>query len=786
MPVIDQLPRIPLDQQPPIANQPYSDSANLLEQVMKILAQPPMPISSRLLADAIELVKIQLRMDYEPPPSTPPPTDPDFTPPLVGVPNLTQAPVCLNPLIMPGGESINVTFDSAPTTRCSLAPPDSHYMAIGFSAGGDSHLNFVGFTHNGVHSYGFCLDHTKAAPVGPFDNISMEQAMPSTPQNIRLAVSFCIATAPADPADAAAGLEFFEFLGADSCPNLNGYDAYGVIQATIWCLLGFATPSSLTFTTDSNCPSPSATPKFPCLQAAVNTLYGLSLSYGNGNNVCSATGASGSSGSACGNCACAACGPNIGDGCNDPGGVRLGDQLGTVLCCNTGSAVTDQTSTYLVFVGCANDIRECCGRVVLGPFRLNSSNQGTPTISLIPCGGCIGPGITLVDACCNTFAEPPTIGQEFYITFRPPCCRFCFDLQAEMETTATAVYYFQETSNPALQPVGAPILVVQDDTAVIHICIDITPPQPPAPPQPPTPPTPPESLLITTNNNNNNNNSNSSNNNNSNIQSLLETVLLSNLVNSTGQLQNGQGAFPPQPNPYVNPCPPGTVPCYDPYFPPGYPPYPGQFPGVPPGCGQPPFVPGMGTGPPYASCCRPCCCPAPQYPPPCCPMPPPCVEPCFIPPQQQMLPEPPVNLIIQPASLTYQAMPLPVPCISPPPYPYLPMQEAYPPPFRPEPYMPPPYPMPYPQPYPPPYPQGPSDETQHTQQVYSPVTVVVPPSEQARDSCNYPPPAQPFIPPPPVPPYPLLPEISGAPHPDFSQFQPQADNDSFFRGWYNQ
>lgn len=530
-----------LDQEPPVPNEPFADAGSLLQQAEEILALPPIPINDRYLADAIEVVKVRLHYEQEPPATEP--LEPSNALCLIESTALVpgDSPVCHEPLIMPGGDSINATFDSTWTLRCELAPPDSRYQVAGFTVGGDSHLNFFGFTYQGVHAFGFCLDHTKQMPAGAYNNISMEEAMPGQAQTVRLAVSFCIANAPAEPSDYAGGQEFFDMLGLNDCPGLNGYDAYGVIQATIWCLLGQGDPANLRFMEDSNCPSPTAVPKFPCLEAAVDTLYNMAYSFAYGTLDCGEGGlpggASNAGGTAAGGCCCNSCCANCNtstfedaragdkDGCNNPLGLRMGQQLGDVFCCNTGTANTDQTDTYLVFVGCANDLRECCGRVLLGPFRLAASNPGTPTLSITPCDGCQGASITLTDHCCKTLATPPTIGQEFYITFRPPCCKYCFDLCAQMETNAIAVYYFRRPNTNALQPIGAPLQFRENRTACIHICIDITPPPPPPPPPEPEP----EPWLLVNNNNNNNNNDNNDNNDNN---SNLLNSMLENLLNS--------------------------------------------------------------------------------------------------------------------------------------------------------------------------------------------------------------------------------------------------------------
>ena len=761
---------------------PCDDMEALFPQAQAILEGPPVPVGNRCLADAVEILKVRNHVEREPVLTEPAEPSDALLRLEEAVPLANASPVCHTPLIMPGGNSVSATFDSTWTLRCTLAPPDSRYAVTGFLVGGDSHLNFFGFTYQGVHSYGFCLDHTKQMPVGTYSNISMAQAMPGQPETVRLAVSFCIANAPVSPSDYEGGQEFFEMLGLNTCPDLNGYDAYGVIQATIWCLLRQGDPANIRYRLDPDCPSPVAAPKFPCLEAAIDALYNMAYNYAYGSLDCGEGGLPGgavNAGSAgvCGNCGCVNCAPSCcpdpcgggDDRCNNAGGLRLGHQLGKVLCCNTGAANTDRSNTYLVFVGCANDLRECCGRVLLGPFKLAASNQGTPTIRLTPCDGCQGADITLTDYCCNTLAFPPATGQEFYITFRPPCCRFCFDLCAEMETTAIAVYYFRRPNTNALQPIGAPLEFRENRTACIHICIDITPEPPPPEPEPWW-----EHVLVNNNNNNNNNDSNDNNSNNSSLLNNLLESLLSNVM--TGNLPGGMlggglplglgppGPFPPWPS---GPFPPGSFP-------------PGPEPNLPPCDGRFPFPWGLfppGTTPcPPPDCGgpNPCCCPCPPpcpppcwCPPPCSPCPPPCTpwplpcpEPCFL-PTFPYISEP--NFIIQPAIPTYQAIPMPVPGYSPPPYPF-------------------PQPFPsYPQPFPAcsPYPQW---DNAPQPMVYNPMAAAAPPAGP------WPQYSAPFPPSPPEPAPPLLPEFSGAPRPDLSPFAAMREEDygRFYQDWYGQ
>ncbi|MDR0531441.1 MAG: hypothetical protein LBG83_05185 [Oscillospiraceae bacterium] len=586
-----------------------------------------------------------------------------------------QSELCSAPIIHPADNSLNVTFFD-PVGRCDGAPPvntprQSRFTAEGFSTGAfTSPMRYYGCTINGVPTFGFCLDHTKATPVGSYGNVDMPQAFPiGTSLSVMLAVSYAISVAPTDLLGAATeGQEMFNLLG-NACTNeMNSYDAWGVVQAVVWCLLGQGDPSSIRFI---NCPdTPPGTggtlspAKLQCLSDAVQVLYQLASDYGNGNLSCGGGPGTTNSGSGGGSGGCA---------CNCPegetaGGLRMGCQLGKVFYCNTDSANNSGSDTYLVFVGCANDLRELCGRVLLGPFKLDSTNAGNPTISLVACDGCTSPDIALTDYCGCKLSDPPAIGDEFYITFRPPCTRFCFDLKASMLTTRNSVYYFRKTADDRPQPIGLPRReTVQKETSV-HVCIDLTPETPPPPPPEPEPWW--EHILINNNNNNNNNDNNDNNSNllNSSTLSSLVNTALENLIGSL-LLSGGAAAVGPA-APFPGP-PPGPFP--------GPPPFPGPFPGgMPPagppdGCAFPGApMPGPGGLPVPGGLLPKPCAPAPPYPPPCPPpyMPPP--PPPYIPPMpppEPCLPDPccnTVNVYLPPAPQPGSPMP---PQIPQPPWP---------------------------------------------------------------------------------------------------------------------
>jgi len=582
--------------------------------------------------------------------------------------------LCISPVIMPGGGTV-VNFHGM------IPPPNAiGYNVVG--AGANGSLNLFPYTFEGERGYAFCLNRGLPAPNAPVGNVSAEQAMPGMPESIRRAVAFVIANVPAPPSGDPEGVaRFWTMLGRD-CGR--GWDAYAIAQMVIWTLMGGSVRNEFHFTAANN----------DCLMAAYNDLLDMAVDYGTGNlqcaggsgegffggtiggmgvvgmrpgdenasccsSSCGSSGGGGCASSCCGESGSSCCG-SCGGACGSSGScsssvgrrncssmVPWGCQIGRITCCNTNRLPTAPGEAFLIFVGCPNDIREHCGRVLVGPFRLAASNMATPEITLQPCNGCPNVVFDVVDHCGCPIE--PNVGDEFYISFRPPCCCFCFELCAEIDLSMAAVYFFRVPGGN-FQNMGVPLRRDIRRRTCIQVCIDLTPPPVP-PPMLPPPGEPP----ITINNNNNNDtnaNVNPNLNSNSTVQTLMETLLLSSL------LGNPQPQVVPQPVPVPVPVP-QPVPVEHPVFVP--------YPVEP--CMMPPPCPPPCNGPPP---CPPSCC----FAPPPLPFPPmPCLPPCG----------PPCDMFVQPPHMPcYQTMPLPCCCE--------PM------------YVPVPVPVPEPVPYPDPFP----------------------------------------------------------------------------------
>jgi hypothetical protein len=507
-----------------------------------------------------------------------------------------QESLCSIPVIQPPDSSMHADIDARSTKRCTQdgaiqvgMPDSSRYfldwfgiIAHGPNQGNPTHhrLNLFGLTINGEQKYGFCLDHDKDAPSGSYANLTITEALPKQTDAQRCAIAFVIANTPDLPTADDQAADYFTMLGVDPA-GLNGWDAYAVTQAVIWAIQGTATiPDAPILLPGNNvagfspmCSSTDAVqvpnPKADRLVQAAGAMFSMSSRWAAGDSsICGAGGGSagcnlagggtragstggGSSGSgstgAGGTCTCCTkdCGGNCSGSCSagcacckDSPCLDLGCQLGKVMPCITSTPPPAGSATYLQFVTCPNDIRELCGRVLLGPFKVEGNNNGNPDISFVPCQGCDALDLDVTDYCGRP--KEAAIGEEFYIVIRPPCCRYCFDIKASMLMDSKKVYFFKKLTTDELQPLGVPYRDQEYKETSIHICIDICPELPPPPPPEPEPWW--EHILV---NNNNNNNNNDSSNNSSNLLNSLVSNLLNSLLSSnlSGNMMGG-GAFP--------------------------------------------------------------------------------------------------------------------------------------------------------------------------------------------------------------------------------------------------
>jgi hypothetical protein len=547
--------------------------------------------------------------------------------------NIRVLPVPLEdaniPIIIPGTVQL-VGQAQGQGLYCSAAPADSRYR-YRFSGGRIIGIQQYGLTVEGIQANGYCLDKNRSFSAGTYENVGPAEALGTNDLQRQLAAAWLAINGPS----AEDYQHVFTLAGLTDLTGLNDYDAFAAIQFAMWSIVSGSNLLELDLL---NCGNETTHPKQERLQQAALSLAQQALAYGLNPNPSGGGGGGGGGSGGFG-------GSGSGDFCNsccgagqNPCGIG---QIGRLEVCNTATASSDQSEQYLIFVGCPNEVRSVCGRVLIGPFRLESSaSSGTPTLSAVSCCGGGASEISVVPAtfCGEVMETPPTVGEEFYIFLRPPCCTFSLELTACMETTANAVYFFASGDS---QPVTYVRGEQQDTCTKIHIRVDL---DRPAESEPNAPPPWLEHILINNNNNNNNSQSNSSNNNSASTNNTTNNNNNNNNNNSSNSFFHGfmraldfLAPHPPYPPyPQYPPLPPN--PQYPPL--PPYPPFPQYLP-YPPYPSPQPF-------PPYP--------PAPSYPPAAVPPPPP----------------PAAPLLTQPTHLpAYQICPLPVPCtaILPPPIP---------------------------------------------------------------------------------------------------------------------
>ena len=434
------------------------------------------------------------------------------------------------------------------------------------------------WTLNGVTGMTYCLDKFADGPYNdvPYESAPFETLFPNATERQKQMLAWILANAY--PAVSAG--ETFALTGTDpqASPILDDNDAYAVVQIAIWVLLGQIAPDEVYFL---NCSSDTQHPKSVRLRAAVLRLIELAGSFA--DSVASPAPPTPASHLCC-------CKKSLID------------------CCNTGRVPSTANTPYLVFKGCPDELRTVCGRILIGPFTLQSNFIGQPNIEIEPLCVCQeGFSSAFMDFCGNII-ENPSIGQEFYIAVRTIRDYICFAVKASFKGTITRVITMRPTSTALnYQPVGSSL---EDENITVNasICICTTVAKDSSSEM-----CYPGGLRIDNYVNNNvNNNVNSNSNNNMNQDSGI------------GSNSSCIWIYPPY--------------CFIPGMPyPPYPPYP-PMPPYPPEPPKPPYPP----EPPKPPCCppEPPCCP-PE--PPCCPPKPPCCppEPPCCPPEPPCCPPKP-------------------------------------------------------------------------------------------------------------------------------------------------
>ena len=426
--------------------------------------------------------------------------------------------------------------------------------------------NLLGSTNKPV----YCLDKFADGPYNdvPYESRPFETLFPAATERQKEMLGWILAnTYPAVSAAAT-----FALAGVDpnASPALDDNDAYAVVQTALWVLLGQIAPDEVYFL---DCADDNEHPKSDRMRAAVLALLKLAGDYVDAE-------------------------PDVPVPSLTPNDQCCTGDCG-IKCCNKSVLPTDTTAPYFIFKGCPDEVRTVCGRMLIGPFRILSSFDGRPEITVTPFCSCREDySVTFMDFCGNPISDP-VIGQEFYIALRT-CGKYaCFTVKASFTGTITRVITMEAQSTALnYQPIGTSFDDVQiGQEAELCVCAEY--------------PSADCSVSkgqggytgININNNNNNNNNNNTNN------------------------SCGAGGFP-VPFPCMMPCYPGwgrppelPYPPYPPYPPePPYPPRP-PYPPEPPWPPRPPYPPEP-PWPPYPP--EPPCRPEPpcKPEPPCRPEPP--------------------------------------------------------------------------------------------------------------------------------------------------------------------
>jgi len=293
-----------------------------------------------------------------------------------------------------------------------------NYCDLPYTGASRYHLNRP--DHNGIFQFfltadgydglAFCLDKFRDGPYGdvPYQSNSFEALFPDATERQKNMLAWVIANL----FPAVSSSETFSKLGVDAAatPVLDDNDAYAAVQVAIWVLLGQISPDEVYF---MDCATGQPHPKSDRMRAAVLKILEMAGSFA--DTLASPT--QPVAGTSCQSC------------CKSE----------FINCCNKGTLPADPREPYLIFNGCPDELRSVCGRLLIGPFRLNSSFTGTPTITIDPLCFCDGSfSASFMDFCGNPITTPG-IGDEFYIALRVGKGSLCFQITASVSGTVTRV-----------------------------------------------------------------------------------------------------------------------------------------------------------------------------------------------------------------------------------------------------------------------------------------------------------------------------------------------------------
>jgi len=447
------------------------------------------------------------------------------------------------------------TSQSGPT-----AASDTYCVGAEF-AGSRYHLN-RDFSSNfqqyfalldGVNIPAYCVDKDIAGPSGEiFQSAPMAEILSGSALNVQYALAWILSNAyPAVSGAATFALAGVDFSGMDD------NDAFAAVQIAIWRLRGGITRLESTLI---DCDTPDISPKSARINTVVDALLTQALAYGDTAAASTAAALLPSQAQISG------CAP-----------VAAFSQNCPIQCCNLTPAPPNPADPFVTFSGCPFVLREECGRLLVGPFIMQTNVSGAVSVTVSQSCGCVDYFDARFADFCGAPTTAPSADGEFYLSILSSAASFCFEITATISTTVTEVNFLHNISTAEnVQGLGTARLAVPfSSSSVMTVCIQL-----------------PENLRCS-------------------IETQLpwswgasSTININNNNNSSSSSSGGSAAFPPVPcvpqlpfPPFppspVPPFPPTPAPPFPPFPPAPFPPSPVPpcLPGPVPPFPQPPFPP---------------------------------------------------------------------------------------------------------------------------------------------------------------------------------------------------
>lgn len=272
----------------------------------------------------------------------------------------------------------------------------------------------IDITRNDTIYPAYCIEKGVTAPDGlPYQSAPFSELMPGYTDAQKNMIGWTLANGFPIISSAA----MFDCAGVDwqAEPVLDDSDAYAVVSTAIWGILQQISTDQMRFV---NCSGDGLHPKSDRLRAAALSLMTRASAY-----VQQPPGAAAQNSAVrhCGEDACISC------------------------CMEASDALEGQP--YICFHGCPHDIRQLCGRLLVGPFQVASSFSGQIHITARPVCVCAdGFSASFADFCGNPI-DYPKAGEEFYLLLHARQRCFCFHLTATVTSQAVKIIFMEEENS---------------------------------------------------------------------------------------------------------------------------------------------------------------------------------------------------------------------------------------------------------------------------------------------------------------------------------------------------